>query len=258
MSEKKLYETRGLWASEKYLGNKAQRERLEETAKAIPNEATSLLDVGCGNGAFLSLCENKRNDWAELLGCDRSEQAIASKVCNTQVVEGSIDELPFEDQRFDCVSALEVIEHLPVAIFEKGLSELGRVSKNYVVITVPFREKRRQIRCPYCDCSFNPYYHMRSFDEAVMRALITDFNCVSLRTIGSAQHSIFDPLRRFYNDRLRRESRGFPHARCPLCGYQKTTTPDKEFSRKSNSAQKKKLFSFHRPRWFIGVYQRMT
>ncbi len=50
---------------------------------------------------------------------------------------GSIASIPLPDSSYDAVCAFEVLEHLPFSEFEKGLSEMNRVSKKYVLISLP-------------------------------------------------------------------------------------------------------------------------
>lgn len=52
-------------------------------------------------------------------------------------VVGSIMALPFPDRSFDVVCAFEVLEHLPFSDLEKALSELTRVAKKYIIISLP-------------------------------------------------------------------------------------------------------------------------
>jgi ubiquinone/menaquinone biosynthesis C-methylase UbiE len=52
-------------------------------------------------------------------------------------VVGSVLKLPFPDNTFDTVCAFEVLEHLPFADFEKALQELRRVSKHFVILSLP-------------------------------------------------------------------------------------------------------------------------
>lgn len=47
--------------------------------------------------------------------------------------------LPFEDSSFEVVTAFEVLEHLPWDDFERALLELKRVSRKYVIISLPYR-----------------------------------------------------------------------------------------------------------------------
>lgn len=50
---------------------------------------------------------------------------------------GDIRKLPFADNSFDTILAAEVLEHLPYSDFEICLSELRRVTRSHVVITLP-------------------------------------------------------------------------------------------------------------------------
>ncbi len=50
-----------------------------------------------------------------------------------------VTRLPFKEDQFDCVCAFEVLEHIPFEDFSKALSELGRVSKENVIISIPHR-----------------------------------------------------------------------------------------------------------------------
>lgn len=49
-----------------------------------------------------------------------------------------IRSLPFDDNSFDAVLAYEVLEHLPWTEVPTALKELHRVSKKYVLISVPY------------------------------------------------------------------------------------------------------------------------
>jgi 2-polyprenyl-3-methyl-5-hydroxy-6-metoxy-1,4-benzoquinol methylase len=83
-----------------------------EMLKYIPQNATRILEVGCGEGAFSSLL--KRSD-RELWGIELNEDAAqkATEVC-TFVLVGDFntiyDQLP--KNHFDCVIFNDVLEHI--------------------------------------------------------------------------------------------------------------------------------------------------
>jgi hypothetical protein len=52
-------------------------------------------------------------------------------------VVGDVTKIPCDNGTFDCVLAAEVLEHLPFEEFGAALSELKRVSRGHVVVTLP-------------------------------------------------------------------------------------------------------------------------
>ncbi|QDH20792.1 class I SAM-dependent methyltransferase [Saccharibacillus brassicae] len=97
-----------------------------------------VLDAGCGTG-YGSLLMSQYAD--SVVGIDISEESVewckqkyvAQK--NLSFVLGSLEELPFADEEFDCIICLEVIEHVDQAIQKRFLEEAKRVlSKNGILI----------------------------------------------------------------------------------------------------------------------------
>lgn len=76
-------------------------------------ENTRILEIGCGNGTNIAFLQQKTNaSWA---GIDISAPSInrAKKNClsGTDLRVGSFEELPFEENSFDCVFAVETLCH---------------------------------------------------------------------------------------------------------------------------------------------------
>jgi SAM-dependent methyltransferase len=97
----------------------------EEPAKAgTQNETQNLkiLDVGCGTGANLEMLKA----FGEAEGVDVSDDALEfCRQKGLKVQKGLAEEMPFADQSFDIVTALDVVEHLDDDI--AGLKEMRRV-----------------------------------------------------------------------------------------------------------------------------------
>lgn len=53
-------------------------------------------------------------------------------------VVSDIRQLPFSDNAFDMVMACEILEHMPFVESKQAMKELARVSKKYVLITLPY------------------------------------------------------------------------------------------------------------------------
>ena len=83
-----------------------------------------ILDVGCGTGANLEMLAQ----YGEARGVDVSDDAL--EFCRRKGLDaekGLAEELPFEDESFDVVTALDVVEHLDDDV--AGLKEMHRVLK---------------------------------------------------------------------------------------------------------------------------------
>lgn len=88
----------------------------------------SILDVGVGTG-FLSAILKQKGYKVQTL--DINEKLRPSVV-------GSVTAIPFPAESFDVVSAFQVLEHIDFIDFEKSVSEMVRVSRKYVVVSLPF------------------------------------------------------------------------------------------------------------------------
>lgn len=97
----------------------------------------NILDVGCGEGFSLSLIK-KSGILATLSGIDASRVALAlgkKEFPDLDLSHGDIYKLKAKDRAFDLVLCTEVLEHLTYP--DKALEELKRVSRKYVIISVP-------------------------------------------------------------------------------------------------------------------------
>jgi SAM-dependent methyltransferase len=96
---------------------------LRESRVAHGNEALHILDVGCGTGANLEML----SEFGNAEGVDVSSDALS--FCQGrglgQVKLGEAESLPYEDNSFDLVTGLDVVEHLDDDL--AGLKEMHRV-----------------------------------------------------------------------------------------------------------------------------------
>lgn len=98
----------------------------------------SLCEIGCGEGFVLKdLSDHGLLSGRRVTGMDPRQEALdfaGSFVPQVDFRRGSIYALPFKNKEWDCVLALEVLEHLDDPA--KALQELSRVA-NYLVLSVP-------------------------------------------------------------------------------------------------------------------------
>ncbi|MDQ3087291.1 MAG: class I SAM-dependent methyltransferase, partial [Acidobacteriota bacterium] len=110
-----------------YVGRRAileefLRQIIQNPKSQIPNP--KILDVGCGTGGNLEMLAN----FGAAEGVDISDDAL--EFCRSKGLtahKGLAEKLPFADESFDVVTALDVVEHLDDDI--AGLKEMNRVLK---------------------------------------------------------------------------------------------------------------------------------
>jgi SAM-dependent methyltransferase len=94
-----------------------------------------ILDVGCGTGANLEMLSR----FGEVKGVDVSAEALAFCCARglENVKQGEAECLPYEDDSFDLVTGLDVVEHLDDD--RAGLQEMRRVLRHggYALLFVP-------------------------------------------------------------------------------------------------------------------------
>jgi ubiquinone/menaquinone biosynthesis C-methylase UbiE len=109
-------------------GASAVRKRLGAFARHWPLEGKRVLDIGCGNGAYTTaLAEG----FDEVYGVDIEPDRVAEFARRVDgdrkfsVSLASAEALPFPDDHFDVVTAIEVIEH--ITDLDRALTEVHRV-----------------------------------------------------------------------------------------------------------------------------------
>lgn len=97
----------------------------------------SFLDAGCGEG-FVSEYLLQRLPGLEIAGFDWNPESVAMAANRNPAADylvADVTSLPFDDASFDIAGCFEVLEHLHEP--EKALSELLRVSRRGIVLSVP-------------------------------------------------------------------------------------------------------------------------
>jgi SAM-dependent methyltransferase len=95
----------------------------------IPPDTSTLLDVGCNTGDLLLDCR-RRFPQMQLAGIDINHAALQTakrKLPDAEIREGYGFQLPFSERRFQCVTCIEVIEHVPEQQRQLLMSEIRRV-----------------------------------------------------------------------------------------------------------------------------------
>lgn len=120
--DKSAYDFARYGGEDRFVSYQAQ---LSEIFRTNP---TNMLEIGVGDKVIASYITN--NTAIAYTSADIADDVGAD-------VQASVTELPFEDTSFDIVCAFEVLEHLPFDQFEKAVSEMCRVARTHVLISVP-------------------------------------------------------------------------------------------------------------------------
>lgn len=250
MQNKQYYENSDIWIKGKYQSGEDQL-RIIETLNMLPKNAKSLLDVGAGNGEFLKKIEENLN--IKTYGLEISKTAIKNSVCKTELINQSLLDVEFDNDSFDVISCLEVIEHLRYEEYSQALERLIKYSNKYILISVPYKEERTNIICPYCSCEFNPWYHLRNFDIEKLNSLHPKINLIDYKLISKTKKIRFY---KFFKKLGLINMKSFSHKHlCPQCGFKKekskrikNSTPSLNFL--------KSIFYYEQPRWVICLYEK--
>ena len=98
--------------------------QINEIIKLNPN---NILEIGVGT-RFVSRYLKERN--FKIITADINLHLKSDLLAN-------ILNLPFKDKQFEAISCCQVLEHLPYEFFENALAELYRVSRSYVILSLP-------------------------------------------------------------------------------------------------------------------------
>jgi 2-polyprenyl-3-methyl-5-hydroxy-6-metoxy-1,4-benzoquinol methylase len=104
--------------------------------KAAPQ---SILDVGCGEGVLTAQWADKLGD-GRIVGIDLDDPKLKAewdrrRRANLEYRVEDATNLSFADGEFGMATAIEVLEHVPDP--ERTVSEMARVAKRWVLVSVP-------------------------------------------------------------------------------------------------------------------------
>ncbi len=242
-------------------GVASEMARIRSTVALVPAGVASLLDVGAGHGVLLEELQAQRG----IAGVGIEITPAKVDYARSRGVDlrmGNAASLDFADRAFDAVVSCEVLEHLPYGVYEAARAELGRVARQWVIVTVPFDERRRFVRCPYCAARVNPDYHFRSFAPGALAGLVPGFVLERTLQLGMQRRSWLVDIGRRWIDSWPR------FLICPCCGWRAdggaaTAAAVPASAPAGDSASRALLRRLAgwipargRPIWLVGVFRR--
>lgn len=180
-----------------------EQDRVEFALSLVPAlpSGSRLLDVGCGDGYLCSMLGELKGGF--VVGGDLSYARMlraARRFTRCRFVSTFAHQLAFRNDAFDLVSAVQMLEHTQ----DPGevLRELVRVSRRFILLTVPHEERLETVLCPHCARTFYKNGHIQSFSEADVRRLCEaqGLRVVKVRRFVRATFLRAHPLFRWLTD----------------------------------------------------------
>ena len=116
---------------------------VKDLASSLPG-VQSILEIGCGTGIDLRLFANS----FQLNGIDLNQRALniaKEKLPNGNFQRGNITKLPLEDSSIDFVFTHGLMNYLDDDTLEKGIAEMFRVSKRWIMHCEKYEKTEKQI-----------------------------------------------------------------------------------------------------------------
>ena len=152
-----------------------------EMLRFVPDDAATVLDVGCSVGNFGALLKNDRN--VEVWGVEIDPEAVA--IANgklDKVICGPFDAaLPLAERHFDCIVFNDVLEHMVDPYSALRFAKQLLAPKGRIVASIPnvryfgnmwLLVKHKSWK--YEDAGILDRTHLRFFTESSIRDMFTD------------------------------------------------------------------------------------
>jgi len=265
--EKSYWEDDRLWSAEARVN--LQGDRVAFAASMIPKDVKTVVDLGCGNGLFLNYLSNRSDKrYDRLLGLEKSRTALSYVA--TETVQSDATRVSIKDETFDLASIMEVVEHLSTKDFSQALNEIARVSKKYILVSVPYKENLKDhfIECKRCKTRFHRNFHKQSFDTGTIKSLFSNlgFRNIDVRWFGKKGDLVgFSSIYKIYKH-FNPPPLQVPLP-CPVCGFLNGVKSSKtERSGKRVYGYLQRLYELlnrfwpkqYKYIWALGLYERET
>lgn len=157
--------------------------------RSVPDDASLLLDVGCGS-AFVAgyFCPKGRRVVSMDIARANTCKALAKyPYDNHAAVVADAYHLPFAKDIFDCIIAAEIIEHTvdPQGFVASLLTKLK--PGGTLIVSTPYKEQIAYSLCIHCNCKTPHNAHLHSFDKEKVRQMLATLpaDITSMHLVGN-------------------------------------------------------------------------
>lgn len=201
------YDQESVWSEEI---DELNVERIKTILNVIPEKVSSILEIGCGDGRIINQINNKQI----VIGLDTSRLPLTNVIGDSFL--GQSGSIPMKESSLDLVLASEILEHLTDEQLAKTCSEMERVARSYILVTVPYKEKPYMtfVKCNNCGFAFSPYGHKQYFDEKRLKTIFPDAS-IEIKYIGTKIHA---PIYEKIGQKFLKSYKDFKRpVTCPKC-----------------------------------------
>lgn len=245
------YMNKQLW--EENLDTSSLKNKVPLIFSWIPPDVTTILDIGCGNGILTNaLAQNY-----DVTGVDFSLEAL--QYVTGKKIHSSAAQIPVDEKSYDMVFSSEMLEHLSDDNLNKAISEIKRIAKKYIFITVPNNEFLESlfVKCNKCHFTFHKYGHLQSFDVNRLNSIVgVKFRLLKSGLYGS-ERKTFNPFLLNIRTKIANVwSTADKFTYCPNCG-------NNDFGKKRKTILSRccheinQVISKKSPYWLFVLYERI-
>lgn len=228
-----------------------ERQRLDKTLDSIPYDIRTGLEIGFNDFRITNLLRSKMN----LVSIDLPKKVTAP--CSYKLAFADLQSLPFRDNTFDITVCTEVLEHLPENVLLKGVSELQRVSRKYVLVSVPYKQRvwNEMFKCAGCGFVYNRMGHLHYMDHQKLAVLFEGATPEKTELAGRISGYAPDWLY-FLANTLGNAWNDFIFGNCPNCEQShKAVTPNAIGYVLQRLIWRAERLAKSRPAWVIALFK---
>lgn len=245
------FETKETWDNYDK-GGVAKELRVPVILNSIPADVKTIVDIGCGNG----LITNELAKKYDVVGVDISEEAL--RKVHARTIRSSCTNIEEKSNSYDLVLSSQMLEHLSDKDLSASISEIIRLTKKYVLITVPNNENLNQsaIKCPVCNKLFHVVGHLQTFTgKDIVRLFGGSFKLLNMTEFGRKARS-YNPMLLKLRHKYAKQYYSPPeHTVCPFCSNANFEKAKKTFLSKALNGLNL-IFGKRQPYWVLVLLQK--